>query len=88
MRSVSMKIKPRRELDLVDEESAARYSVMECWDWKGLVVGSYQAKDGRWDLGKRWIWESIIGNGVGIMLTCFWSVSLVFDMDVRWFRLW
>ena len=61
------------------EVVARRYSSMECWDPNGLE-GVYQASVGRWDAGKRWMWESMIGVGivVDVVLLSFLFFVFVF----------
>lgn len=66
------------------EVVARRYSSTECWDPSGLE-GVYQASVGRWDAGKRWMWESMIGVGivVGVVFSFLSLFVFVFRVLVR-----
>lgn len=75
MRSVSRNMKPRRWVAggaglwrvsgeiYVERVVASRYSVIECWDPRGLEE-VYQDREGRWEAGKRWMWESTMGMDI------------------------
>jgi hypothetical protein len=62
IRSVSIKMKPLRDCATGEWETAFLYSLTECWQLRGLS-GVHQARVERWVEGKRWMWESTIGNG-------------------------
>lgn len=104
IRSVSMKMNPLRTCAVVSNGSdkgvggigvdaaAVRYSSMQCWDPNGFSGSRCQARVGRWDSGKRWMWESMIGMGivgsvvvvvVSFHFGCFWSIYYACHLHVH-----